>query len=519
MRCFRERAEGKPEREEGMTIASQDQQLLEMKGIHKYYPGVHALQGVDFSLKPGEVCAILGENGAGKSTLMNVLGGVVPLDEGAIELDGKPVVIRTTKDAERLGISFIHQELSLFKKMDIASNIFIQDLPSRGGFLKSRKMYKDTREILKRVKLEHCQPNQIVGDLKIGEQQLVEIGRTLTRGIKILILDEPTSSLTSAEVEILFQIVRELKEQGTAVVFITHHMDEIYEICDTLMVMRDGARILKCGVRDISRAEVVNTMLGHTAEDQYSHPARTYGEEVLSVKGLSRRGKLENISFQVRSGEMVGIYGLLGSGRTEVLRSIFGLDKYDAGEICYMGSSEKITSPQNAIQRGIAMVTEDRHLEGLILDGSVKFNMTLANLKAIKGTVFVNPRREAEISGKGVSDLNVKTPSINRAVKYLSGGNQQKVVLAKWLNTEPKLLLLDEPTRGIDIGAKQEIYGIVENMLAQGVAVIMVSSEVPEVLGVCDKVVVLKNGKQMCELENDGNLQAAALLEAAMGGD
>lgn len=499
--------------------AKEKRPLLEMRGIHKYYPGVHALQAVDFSLAPGEVCAILGENGAGKSTLMNVLGGVVPLDEGVIELEGKPVAIHNTKDAEQLGISFIHQELSLFKKMDIASNIFIQDLPSKAGFLKTRKMHDKTRDILKRVKLDHCQPKQIVSDLKIGEQQLVEIGRTLTRGIKILILDEPTSSLTAAEVSVLFQIVRELKAQDTSVIFITHHMDEIYEICDTLMIMRDGASILKCGVQEISRAEVVNTMLGHTAEEQYSHPTRHYGEEVLSVKNLSRQGKLDNVSFQVRGGEMVGLYGLLGAGRTEVLRSIFGLDKYDSGEICYMGKPTKIASPWSAIQLGIAMVTEDRHLEGLILENSVEFNMTLADLKAIKGRCFLSPKKEAEITRQGVKDLNVKTPSINRAVKYLSGGNQQKVVLAKWLNTKPKLLLLDEPTRGIDIGAKQEIYGIVERMLEQGVAVVMVSSEVPEVLGVCDKVVVLKNGRQVCELKNDGQLQAAALLEAAMGGD
>lgn len=502
-----------------MTIASQIQPLLEMTGINKHYPGVHALKDVDFSLQPGEVCAILEENGAGKSMLINVLGGVVPFDAGSIRLSGKPVTIRGTRDAERLGISFIHQELSLFTKMDIASNIFIQDLPARSGFLKTRKMHQDTMHILKRVKLEHCRPDQLVGDLKIGEQQLVEIGRTLTRGIKILILDEPTSSLTSAEVGILFQIVRELKEQGTAVVFITHHMDEIYEICDTLMVMRDGERILKCGVHDISRAEVVNTMLGHTAKEQYSHPSRTYGDEVLSVNGLSRRGKPQDIHFHVRKGEMVGLYGLLGSGRTEVLRSIFGLDKYDAGEIHYMGEKVEIHSPQDAIRHGIAMVTEDRHLEGLVLDETVKFNMTLANLRAIKGAIFVSPHQETEISRKGVENLNVKTPSINRAVKYLSGGNQQKVVLAKWLNTHPKLLLLDEPTRGIDIGAKQEIYSIVDNMLEQGVAVIMVSSEVPEVLGVCDRVIVLQNGRQVCELENDGHLQAGVLLEAAMGGD
>ncbi|MDO5548256.1 MAG: sugar ABC transporter ATP-binding protein [Eubacteriales bacterium] len=489
-----------------------------MKGIEKQFPGVRALQGVDFSLMPGEVCAILGENGAGKSTLMNVLGGVYPFDSGSICLDGNVVKIRGTKDAEQLGISFIHQELSLFPLMDIASNIYIQDLPANKGILRTKKMYQDTKEILKRVKLEHCRPDQLVGELKIGEQQLVEIGRTLTRGIKILILDEPTSSLTSSEVEVLFQIVRELKAQGTAIVFITHHMDEIYEICDTLMIMRDGQRIIKCNVHDITRAEVVNTMLGHSAEEQYEHPARSYGEEVLTVKGLTRKGKLNNINFRVRKGEMVGLYGLLGSGRTEVLRSIFGLDKFDSGEICYLGKKMDIRSPRDAIRYGIGMVTEDRHLEGLLLDESVKFNMTLADLKSIQARLFISPRKEAEISRKGVEDLRVKTPSIKRAVKYLSGGNQQKVVLAKWLNTNPSLLLLDEPTRGIDIGAKQEIYSIVESLLEKGVAVIMVSSEVPEVLGVCDRVVVLQNGNQVCDLVNDETLSASTLLEAAMGG-
>ncbi|MBQ9062540.1 MAG: sugar ABC transporter ATP-binding protein [Eubacterium sp.] len=493
--------------------------LLEMTGIDKQFPGVHALQGVDFSLEKGEVCAILGENGAGKSTLMNVLGGVYPMNEGTIKIEGKEVHLRNTKDAEEQGIAFIHQELSLFPQMDIASNIFIQELPNKGGLIDSRKMNKETSAILERVKLGHRKPTEIVGDLKIGEQQLVEIGRTLIRGIKVLILDEPTSSLTNAEIETLFAIVRELKAQGTAVIFITHHMDEIYEICDTLMIMRDGQRIMKCGVHDITRSEVVNQMLGRTAEEQYSHPARHYGKDVLEVKGLTRRGKLNDIHFKVRAGEMVGLYGLLGSGRTEVLRSIFGLDKFHAGEIWYMGEQVHIKNPKEAIDLGIAMVTEDRHKEGLVLEESVRFNMTLANLKSIKSKLFVNRSVEREISEAGVKSLNVKTPTINRAVKYLSGGNQQKVVLSKWLNTDPKLILLDEPTRGIDIGAKHEIYQIVEKLLEKGVAVIMVSSEVPELLGVCDRVVVLKSGEQVCELVNDENLQAGTLLEAAMGGE
>ncbi len=493
--------------------------LLKMEGIDKRFPGVHALKSVDFSLEPGEVCAILGENGAGKSTLMNVLGGIYSPTAGKITIDGEEVVFHNAKDAEKKGIAFIHQELSLFPQMDIASNIYISNLPHSRGRILSKKLRQDTREILKRVKLEHRKPDEIVGDLKIGEQQLIEIGRTLIRGIKVLILDEPTSSLTNAEIEILFEIVRELKRQGTAVIFITHHMDEIYEICDTLMIMRDGKRIMKCGVGDISRTEVVNQMLGHTAEEQYCHPERKYGQEVLAVKGLCRGSRLQNIHFSVRSGEMLGLYGLLGSGRTEVLRSIFGLDKYDSGEIIYMGAPVKIRKPKDAISLKMALVTEDRHKEGLILEESVRFNMTLANLKAIARGIMVDRQKEKILSKSGISALRIKTPSANQQVKYLSGGNQQKVVLSKWLNTDPRLILLDEPTRGIDIGAKQEIYSIIERLLQKGVAVIMVSSEIPELLGVCDKVVVLKNGQQVCELTNDKDLHAAALLEAAMGGE
>lgn len=493
--------------------------LLKMEGIDKRFPGVHALKSVDFSLEPGEVCAILGENGAGKSTLMNVLGGIYSPTAGKITIDGEDVVFHNAKDAEKKGIAFIHQELSLFPQMDIASNIYISNLPHSRGRILSKKLRQDTREILKRVKLEHRKPDEIVGDLKIGEQQLIEIGRTLIRGIKVLILDEPTSSLTNAEIEILFEIVRELKRQGTAVIFITHHMDEIYEICDTLMIMRDGERIMKCGVGDISRTEVVNQMLGHTAEEQYCHPERKYGQEVLTVKGLCRGSRLQNIHFSVRSGEMLGLYGLLGSGRTEVLRSIFGLDKYDSGEIIYMGTPVKIRKPKDAISLKMALVTEDRHKEGLILEESVRFNMTLANLKAIARGIMVDRQKEKILSKSGISALRIKTPSANQQVKYLSGGNQQKVVLSKWLNTDPRLILLDEPTRGIDIGAKQEIYSIIERLLQKGVAVIMVSSEIPELLGVCDKVVVLKNGQQVCELTNDKDLHAAALLEAAMGGE
>lgn len=489
-----------------------------MEGIHKYYPGVHALRGVDFDLSKGEVCAILGENGAGKSTLMNVLGGVVCHDEGNIYLSGEKVSVKNTREAEMLGIAFIHQELSLFRNMDVATNICIQRLPNKKGFLSKKQLYAKTAEILKMVKLEHCRPDQKVGELKIGEQQLVEIGRCLTQDIKVLILDEPTSSLTASEIGVLFEIVRKLKEKGTAIVFITHRMDEIYEICDTMMIMRDGSRIMKCGVRDITRPEVVNNMLGQAMEEQYSHQPRTPGEEILKVRGLTRKNKLDQITFSVKKGEMLGLYGLLGSGRTEVLRSIFGLDHYDAGEIFYKDEKVNIRTPRAAIARNMAMVTEDRHLEGLVLDRSVKFNISLANLKAIKRKGLADGKKETDMAQQGVKDLNIKTPTVSRAVKFLSGGNQQKVVISKWLHTKPDLLLLDEPTRGIDIGAKREIYMIVDRLLSQGVAVIMVSSELPEILGLCDRVIVLKEGRQVMELRQEDGLNGNKLLEAAMGG-
>lgn len=490
-----------------------------MRKINKSFPGVHALKDVDFELHPGEVCGLLGENGAGKSTLMNVLGGVIPCDCGTILLDGEPVEIRTTKAAEAIGISFIHQELSLFPNMDIATNVFVQNLPkTRFGLLNKRKLKRDTREILKQVHLEHCRPDQKISELKIGEQQLVEIGRALAQYTKVLILDEPTSSLTNSEIKILFSIVRGLKERGVAVIFITHRMDEIFEICDTLMVMRDGERVLKSKIGDISRAEIITAMLGRNMQEQYHHDAYSIGRELLTVKGLCRKNKLSNISFSVHEGELLGIYGLLGSGRSELLRSIFGLDAFDSGQIFLYGEPVHIGSPRAAIEKGIGMVTEDRHKEGLVLGRSVSFNLTLANLKAIKGRVFVSPQKEAAIGERNIGELRIKTPSAKRMVQFLSGGNQQKVVVSKWLNTKPRLLLMDEPTRGIDIGAKREMYSIIESLLREGVGIIMVSSELPELIGLCDHVIVLKEGRIAAEILEPNEISSKRLLEAAMGG-
>ena len=489
-----------------------------MVGIDKSFPGVHALKGVDFDLQPGEVCGILGENGAGKSTLMNVLGGVFPCEKGEIYIEGQKVSIRDTKTAERLGIAFIHQELSLFKNLDIATNIYIQNLPQNGPALATQKMMDDTREILKKVSLEHCSPRQKVSELKIGEQQLVEIGRTLAQNTKILILDEPTSSLTNSEIKILFDIVRRLQKEGVAVIFITHRMDEIYEICTSLMVMRDGERILKCPIDKISRTEVIHQMLGRNMEEQYAHRTHQKGDLLLRVQGLSTADKLHDISFEVHRGELVGLYGLLGSGRTEVLRCIFGLDPFTEGELTYKGEPLKPKSPKHVIAKKIAMVTEDRHKEGLILIKPVSFNIVAASLERLRGKFGIKRKKEHEISEKYIQELRIKTPSEKQLVKNLSGGNQQKVVIAKWLEIGPDLLMMDEPTRGIDIGAKREIYTIIDSLLAQGIGVIMVSSELPEITGLCDRVVVLKEGEVAADLNGPEEITNVNLLRAAMGG-
>ena len=491
--------------------------VLTMKAINKIFPGVHALKNVDFELFPGEVHGLVGENGAGKSTLMNVMGGVFSPTSGKIFLDNNEVSIETSRKAEELGISFVHQELSLFRNLDIATNLYVHHLPKKNGFLDKKRLFKDTGDILNSIKLAK-RPQQLVGHLKIGEQQLVEIGRSLAQKTRILVLDEPTSSLTKPEIRVLFDLIKSLKSKGVAIVFITHRLDEIYDVCDKITIMRDGEKLLTSKLEDIERGEIISNMIGRQLHEFYEHETHVAGEVLLELKGVSRKDKLENISFEIRKGEIVGLYGLMGSGRTEIVRSIFGLDKIDSGEIFIEGRKKSIKKPLNAINNGVAMVSEDRHLEGLVLTESVKYNISLANLKSIsKRKAFVDSKKEIEIANKNVKNLNIKTPTINRMVKFLSGGNQQKVVIAKWLNTSPKLLLMDEPTRGVDVGAKREIYKIIDSLVMSGVGIFLVSSELPELLGLCDRVLVIKEGRINANLEKL-DITTEKLLSAAMGG-
>lgn len=497
----------------------QNELCLEMIGIDKRYPGVHALKSVDFSLKPGEVHGLLGENGAGKSTLMKMLGGVELMDSGTVKIYGKAMHIQTPADAQANGVSFIHQELSLFPHLDLATNIFIQDIPQKGSFVLSREMHSKARALLDQIGLTHYAPTEIAMNLQMGERQLVEIARCLTIETKILVLDEPTSSLTKKEVETLFGLMRKLKAQGISIIFISHRLDEVFEICDRITVMRDGQKIKTLDVAETNTNEIVSLMIGRKLDEMFQRTRFPVGEELLRVEHLSQGERFRDISFSVHAGEVVGLYGLMGSGRSEIVRSIFGLEKFDQGQVFLKGKPITIKSPQDAIENGIGLITEDRRGEGLMVRQSVQFNLVSANLQAyVKNKLgFMDEKQELERCQENVTDLNIKTPNLQQTAQYLSGGNQQKVVIAKWLNRAPNVLILDEPTRGVDVGAKYEIYHIIEQQLQQGRGVFVISSELNEIMGLCDRILVIRTGSIVQQFHHQ-EFTKEKLLEACMGG-
>ena len=488
--------------------------ILWMKGITKQFPGVLALDHIDFLLEKGEIHGLIGENGAGKSTMMNILGGDYQPTEGSIELEGKSVRFENPKDSQDQGVSFIHQELSLFPKMDIATNLFMHELPHRGPMLKTKELKERTRQILNRVHLSQHSPNELVGSLQIGEQQMVEIARSLVKKTKILVLDEPTSSLTEREKDTLFELMRELKNQGVSIIFITHRMDEVYEICDRISILRDGKMVLTERIENITKEAVVHNMIGRRVDEIYNRKTIEPGKELLKVEGLSDERKFRDVSFTVHEREIVGLFGLMGSGRSEILRSIFGLDQLHKGQVFFEGAPVKIGNPIAAIQRGMGFVTEDRRGEGLMLSANVSKNLQLANLKRYRRHILTNERLERDDAQHFVEMLRIKTPSIYRAVRFLSGGNQQKVVIGKWINTHPKLLILDEPTRGIDIGSKNEIYEILTDLVEKGAGSLLVSSEIKELLGVCDRILVIRKGSIVAEYKRDEFSKEKLLADA-----
>jgi ribose transport system ATP-binding protein len=490
-----------------------------MSGIGKRFPGVVALDGVDLEVYPGEVVALIGENGAGKSTLMKILGGVHQPDEGQILVEGQSVVIRSVADAIRLRVGFIHQELNVLDNLDVASNVFLGREPRRGGLLNlidRRKLYAGAEVYLKRIGLD-VPGDEPLARLSIAQRQLVEIAKALSQEARILIMDEPTSSLTLTETARLLAVVKDLRAQGVSVIYISHRLGEVDEIADRVVVLRDGRNAGGLARAEISHDRMVKMMVGRDIESFYAAPEGATRETFFEARELrTRRYPQHAVSFDVRRGEILGFAGLVGAGRSEVAQTIFGVDPSLGGALRLGGAELQIHSPQDAIARGIYLVPEDRRRAGLIVDEVIRKNVTLPALWRYSSAGLVSGEAERRVATEVCKRLNVKAPSIEVRAGNLSGGNQQKVVLAKWLSLEPKLLIFDEPTRGIDVGAKAEIYELMRRLATQGVGVMMISSDMEEILGVSDRVAVMHEGRLTGVLERE-DCSEEAIMRLAVG--
>ena len=472
--------------------------LLEMRSITKRFPGVVALDGVDFELERGEVHVLLGENGAGKSTLVKMLAGAYRPDEGEILLDGEAASISSATDAQKLGISTIYQEFNLVPQFTVAENIFLGRQPRRFGFVDRRKMREEARKLLNKIKVL-VDPDALVSNLGVAQRQMVEIAKALSLNARILIMDEPTASLSGQEVERLFEIVRGLKEEEVAMIFISHHLEEVSEIGDRVTVLRDG-KVVDRVPASTKHSELVRMMVGRSVEAQFPRRRPEVGEVLLEVKNLSREGVLEDVSFSLRAGEVVGVAGIVGAGRTELARAIFGADPGDAGEVWVEGRRMERGDPREAKHRGMGFVTEDRQGQGIVPPLSVAENLGLASLERNTHVGLVNRREQRKRARKMIEDLNIRTPGPEQEIRFLSGGNQQKTVIGKWLLADSKVLIMDEPTRGIDVGAKVEIYELMNELTENGAGILMISSDLPEVLGMSDRILVMSGGRIMGEL-------------------
>ncbi|MBV8074684.1 MAG: sugar ABC transporter ATP-binding protein [Candidatus Eremiobacteraeota bacterium] len=475
-----------------------------MQGIVKTFPGVRALDGVDLEVAPGEVHALVGENGAGKSTLMKILSGAQQADAGTIELDGKPVTIDGPRTAERLGIGMIYQEFNLVPDLNAVDNIVLGDEPVRGILLDGKAALARASEAL--AKLGVVIPLDVpTRRLSVAQQQMIEISKAIARSARILVLDEPSAALTDREIEALFALIRTLKAGGVAFVYISHRLEELPAIADRVTVIRDGRTVATRPLAEMSRDEIIRLMVGRTLDAHFPDlpPVASDAPVVLDVKGLASRF-VRDVSFRVRAGEIVGLGGLVGAGRTEIVRAIAGADVPDAGEIFVEGKRVRVVSPHSAIEAGIALITEDRKAQGLVLGMNVRENVTLAHLADfVQKDQLLDRRREIETTNRMVAELRIRTPSTEQIVRNLSGGTQQKVVLAKWLIGVAKVFLFDEPTRGIDVGAKAEIYALMIELLRHGAGIVMVSSELPEALGMAHRIFVVRGGRLQAEFAHD----------------
>ena len=496
--------------------------VLQMKGISKRFPGVVALDGVDLEVYSAEVVALLGENGAGKSTLMKILGGVIERDTGDVRVNGQEVVIRSPREASQYGVEFIHQELSVLDNLDVGANIFLRREPTKGGWLKlidGKRIYAEADAVLQKLGL-NLSSRTPLRQLSIAQQQLVEIARSINAGARILIMDEPTSSLTLSETRRLLEMIKDLKEHGVSIIYISHRLDEVEEIADRAVVLRDGRNAGALERQEITRERMVRMMVGRDLQDFYVHaekPVSRNGDGFAVRRLRTLKYPQHEISFSAGKGEVLGLAGLVGAGRSEAARAIFGVDERLEADISLGGKPLVIRSPQDAIKQGIYLVPEDRRLCGLVVDFSVRENISLPGLERYATAGLVNSAREFSVAAEMCRKINVKTPTPEMRAANLSGGNQQKVVLAKWLALSPKVLIFDEPTRGIDVGAKAEIYALIRQLSAEGVSLIVISSEMEEVLGISDRIAVMHEGKITGILERP-QFSEEAVMRLATGG-
>jgi ribose transport system ATP-binding protein len=476
-----------------------DSSLLEMRGIEKYFPGVHAVRAVDFDLRAGEVHALVGENGAGKSTLMKVLAGVHPPEGGRIVLDGREAHISNPAVAAHLGIAMVHQELKLAPHLSVAENIFLGQLPAtRTGLVDWRQLQHQAIEALAVLGLT-LDVERTVSQLSVAEMQMVEIAKALRRNARILIMDEPSAVLTPFELAKLFGVIRAARARGVGIIYISHRLEEIFEIADRTTVLKDGAKVATVNVPEVDKWQIVKMMVGRELGKNYPKRQHEIGEPVLELRDVSRRGRLKNISFSLRRGEILGIAGLVGAGRSDLAQVIFGAEPADSGEIRIHGQPVRIRSPKDAMRCRVGFLTEDRRQTGLFSWLTVRENISIANLQRITRRHVLDLTRELRLVRELIKQLRIATPSPEQHVENLSGGNQQRVVLAKWINTESAIFLIDEPTRGIDVGSKEELYFLMNDLTSKGAAILMISSELPEILGMSDRILVMNKGRITAE--------------------
>lgn len=468
---------------------------IEMRGIDKSFGSNQVLKQAGFTLESGEVHALMGENGAGKSTLMKILTGVYTKDAGTVLVDGKEVNYKNPQEAEKAGIVFIYQELNVMFDLTVEENLFMgKEIHGKFGICDKKAMQKKAQEALNILGV-NISPKTVMAELSVGQQQMVEICKALMADAKVIIMDEPTAALTQSETVALFKVIESLRKKGVSMVYISHRMEEIFELCDRITVLRDGSYIGVKNIPETNMNEIVKMMIGREIGERYPSRNVKIGKEVLKVKELTRKGTFHDVNFSVRAGEVLGVSGLMGAGRTEIMQAIFGNLSYESGTIEIDGKEVKISNPRQAMEHGIGFITEDRKTEGLMLDKSIRENISLCNLRRISKSSVISREAEKNMVAEAIKDLHIKCFGSYHECNNLSGGNQQKVVLAKWILTNPKILILDEPTRGVDIGEKKEIYSIINKLAAQGVAIIMVSSELPEVLGMSDNIMVVREGE------------------------